>query len=229
MPSGQSATCDFAFRATAASPTDVVSFRIGATQEGNTDPDPFNSFVTLLVARSALDRPVDVVLTARRIPGGVQPPGTTQRVALTISNHGSNAPERVAVFSNAYLVAGSVVGGFTGYDILPRVDTPPCVFIRDLEPPAAQIQLLLSSPLQSGTALTCSVDVVALTQTPASSALEWNAFVRGAGVYDTDQSDNRATLLIPFQAPLPVPHSPIAIIVLALLMLGTTLRRLRFT
>lgn len=226
---GQNATCDFTFRATSASPTDVVSFRIGATQAGSTDPDPFNSFITLLVARSSLDRPVNVLLTARRIPGGIQPAGTTQRVELTLTNRGPNAPDRIAVLSNAYLVAGSVAGGFRGYDVFPRVDTPPCVFLRDLEPPAAQIQLLLPSPLLMGTSVTCSVDVVALDQTPASSTLEWSALVRGAGVYDTDQADNQKTLLIPFQAPLPIPFSPIGLVALALFILGTAVCRIRFT
>lgn len=226
---GHSDTCDFTFRATSASPTDVVSFRIGATQAGSTDPDPFNSFVTLLVARSALDRPVNVLLTARRIPGGIQPAGTTQLVELTLSNRGPNAPDRIAVLSNAYLVAGSVAGGFRGYDVFPRFNTPPCVLLRDLEPPAAQIQLLLPSPLPIGTSVTCAVDVVALDQTPASSTLEWSAFVRGPGVYDTDQTDNRTTLLIPFQTPSPVPLSPIWLVALALFMLGTAWHRLRFT
>lgn len=218
LGAGATAFCEFTFRATSASPTDVVSFQNPVFQAGNTDPDSFNSFALLQVARSALDRPVDILLSSRRIPGGIQSPGTTQRVELTLSNRGPNVPDRVAVFSNAYLVAGPIGGGFTGYDILPRPDTPPCSLLRDLEPPAARIQLLLTSPIPAGGSVTCSVDLLALDQTPVLSTLEWNAFVRGAGVYDTDQSNNVAVLQIPFQLPLPVPLNPLAWAMLALLV-----------
>ena len=218
LGAGATAFCDFAFLATPASPTDVVSFQNAVFQAGNTDPDTSNSFALLLVGRSALDRPTDITITAERFPGGLQPPGTTQRVELTIRNLGPGTPDRIAIVSPTYFFAFPYAIGYRGYDIFPRPDTFPCSFFRDEFFPAAQVQLTLGTPLPVGGSVQCSVDLVALEQTPVSSTLEWSAFVRGAGVYDTDQSNNVAVLQIPFQLPLPVPLNPLAWALLALLV-----------
>jgi len=227
LGAGATAFCDFTFRATPASPTDVVSFQNPVFQAGNTDPDGFNSFALLQVARSALDRPTDITITAQRFPGGLQPPGTTQRVELTIRNLGPGTPDRIAIVSPTYFFAFPLATGYRGYDIFPRPDTFPCSYFRDEFFPAAQIQLTLGTPLPVGSSVQCSVDVLALKQTPVSSTLEWNAFVRGAGVYDTDQSNNVAVLQIPFQAPQPVPLSALAWVMLGLLIGATTWVRAR--
>lgn len=210
LDSGASAHCNFTFRATTASPTDVISFQNAVFQAGNTDPDSFNSFALLLVGHSALDRPTDIALTAQRLPGRLQPPETMQRVALTIRNLGPGTPDRIVVFSPAFFFAFPFATGYRGYDVFPRPDTLPCSYFRDELFPAAQIQLSLATPIPVGGSVQCAVNLVALDQTPVSSTLEWNACVRGAGVYDVDQGNNRAVLQIPFQAPLPVPLGPLA-------------------
>ncbi len=221
LDAGATESCWFTFRATAASESDVVSFGPFISQPGNIDPNNLNDTGLILVARSALDRPTDIALTAQRLPGGLQPPGTTQRVELTIRNLGPGTPDRVVVFSPTFFFAFPFATGYRGYDIFPRPDTLPCSYFRDEFFPAAQIQLSLATPIPVGGSVRCSVDLVALDETPVSSTLEWNAFVRGAGVYDVDQSDNRTVLQIPFQAPLPVPLSPLGWMLLSLLVGAT--------
>jgi hypothetical protein len=201
---GATASCNFTFRATSLSPTDQVSFRNSAFQAGNTDPNIFNSFATLLVNRSALDRPTDLAVSAQRLPGGLQPAGTTQQVELTIRNLGPNAVPNLAIVSNTFVVAFPFAVGYRGYDIFPNPSTPPCEFVRDLEFPAAQVLLLINSPVPAGAAVRCSVSLTALEPTPAQATLEWRAAPNGPGVYDLDDSNNQVVLQIPFQAPIPV-------------------------
>lgn len=223
MLAGATASCDFTFRATSLSPTDQVSFRNSAFQAGNTDPNIFNSFATLLVNRSALDRPTDLAVAAQRLPGGLQPSGTTQQVELTIRNLGPNAVPNLAILSNTFFVAFPSAVGYRGYDIFPNVSTSPCEFVRDLEFPAAQVILLVNSPVFAGETVRCSVSLTALEQTPIQSSLEWRATPNGPGVYDLDNSNNQVVLQIPFQAPIPVPVLGVrgsAVLVGVIAMLG---------
>lgn len=230
LHAGESRACSLSFRSTPTATAGTALVILGVSAADISDANGYNNFVSANVTHFAVDRPSDLSLTAKRIPGGILAPGTEQVLELRFRNDGSHTPETTYALSNGYMLSGPPNQGFTGYDLVPGPETPPCGYLRDAEMAAVFfVGIFLPQPLLPGTTQICRLRIVAAPDATQPATFNWTVLGSGGSVYDPVESNSTAVLDVAYGAAVatPVPLSRWSGLALVALLLGAAMVSLR--
>lgn len=229
---GQSASCTFGFRAlvSTTSPLTLVGLRVSAV--GNSDPSTTNNLAVLVVTQSATDRPVDLAITLVSPAQLVILPGGSAVVRFRLENLGPSTPDFVSAINRGYGLVPAPDLTFPGFDLFPSPTEPPCGFFKDQEGPSVFfVSIGPANVMGPGSSYFCQVRVDALPRASGFGILTLDASGTGAGVYDTNASNNAISVSIFYSASAPVGRADLVVPLLVILLglIGTSRARRRYS